>query len=728
MSEVRHDIAELNQLFSEGETADKEIFAEMRSNIQLVAGEHYTRKGNKFWNRLRDTKDITQEQKIRLTKNHIRKISQIYKNSITSYAPGVTAEPKDKSSVQHQKSAELKNAVWEDAKARQNINQKINQWASDYIDIGECYVKIYFDPNAGKFLGEEAKLDENGQVEMDENGQPVSSGTAKFVGDVVLERLFGFNIIRPKGCKDIFSAEWLAHRKMVETKDIKALIDASTVLSDQEKEELKQKVTDSPDQTYTVLDGNTGSYMTVKGQTMLKEWYFRPCPQYPKGYFYLAVESSKLFEGELPFGIFPIIGAGFDQIPTSPRSRSIIKQLRPYQVEINRCASKMAEHQITLGDDKILVQNGTKLVPGIALPGVRSFQYSGMQPIVMEGRTGEQYLSYMNSQISEIYQVANVEEVQAEKGGQFDVYAMLFRSIKDKKKFSYYTDTFESYLKLIFKTHSSLCQNYYTDQHLIPAIGKSEYINISEFKDIGELDDVAVIEAQTDDGETKLGKQLMLQHLIQYVGPQLAKDDLGKIIRLMPYSNDEQILEDLTMDYDQATNYILALDRGEVPQPNEYDAHEYLIKKLVNRTRQPDYMFLNDQIKQNYEQAISTHQEMKTEQEMKIKQAQSEFIPTGGFLVACDFYTPDPGNPEKLPKRVRIPSEAIDWLMKQLQSQGSDQQTLDNMNKGALAQMSTMIMQKIASQRGVSGQPMAQQMPQQSMMPQQYGQTSPGRM
>lgn len=700
MAEVRHSISELNQLFSDGETADRELFAEQRSNIQLIAGEHYTKKGDKFWNRLRDTKNIPKDQKLRLTKNHIRKIVLTYRNSITSYAPGVQAGPKDKTSMQHQKSAQLCNAVWADGKARHDFTQLINQFASDFCGIGEVAAKLFFDPNAGRYLGEEAKLDEFGQVEMGEDGQPVSSGIPKFAGDVLVERIYGFNIIRPNGCKDIKKAEWLCHRKMVSTKEVKDLVDA-TDLPDEEKEALKQKITDTPDQTYTVLDGSTGSYRIVKDQTMLKEWFFRPCPQYPMGYFYICVDTAILFKGELPFGIFPIVFEGFDEIQTSPRYRSIVKQLRPYQVEINRCASKIAEHQITLGDDKILVQNGTKLTPGAALPGVRSLQYSGMSPIVLEGRSGDQYLAYMNSQISEMYAVGMVEEQKEEKvAGQMDVYAMLFRAIKDKKKFSIYTDTFETFLKNIYQTYVKLCQAYYNDQHLVPAIGKSEYINISEFKNIGDLDYVVTLEPQTDDSESKLGKQLALNHVIQYAGTQLGKEDLGKLLRMMPYANEERFLEDLTMDYDVAENYMLALDRGQLPEPNQYDNHEYLIKKFVNRTRQPDFLLLDPQIQKNYQDAIAYHEQLKVEQEIKLKQAQSEFIPSGGFLVACEMYDPntpvDPNNPSKLPKRVRVPSESLQWLLNQLSTQGSDQKSLNSIgNQGALAQMSEMLVNQL---------------------------------
>lgn len=700
MSEARHNIQDLNQLYSEGETQDQELFAEQRSNIQLIAGEHYAKKGNKFWNRLRDNKDLTNDQKIRLTKNHIRKIVHIYVNSITSYAPGVCSSPKDKSSMQHQKAAELINAVWQDGKNRHNFNAKINEWARDYVGIGEVGVKIFFDPSAGRFIGKEAVLDENGQVQLDETGNPIPSGVAKFTGDVIIERVFAFNIIRKQGVKSLQESPWLCHRKMVDVKELRHMVDASSSMDDEEKDKLKQKIQDGPDQTYVILDSGSGQYRNVKGQTMLKEWFFRPCPEYPNGYFYITTSDNIIFEGELPFGVFPIIMEGFDEIQTSPRSRSIVKQLRPNQVEINRCASTIAEMQITLGWDKVLVQNGAKVTPGASFPGVRTFQYSGAQPVIMEGRTGNQYLEYMNAQIDEIYKIALVDEQREEKNQSFDVYSMLARSIKDKKKFSLYTDGFENFLKNVFKTYITLCQKYYGPQHLIPAVGKSEYINIEELKNVDDLCYTVIIESQSDDSETKLGRQLMLNHIIQYVGPQLAKDDLGKIIRQMPYANDEEILEDLTMDYDVSKNYLLALDRGEIPQPNIYDNHEYLIRKLVSRTRKPDFSYLNPMIQQNYHQAISFHEELKTQQAMLLKQAQSEFIPTGGFLVACDFYVPDPKNPEKLPKRVRLPSEALDWLIKQLDSQGSSQQTLTNQTQGALADMSGMLLEKLGNQNG----------------------------
>lgn len=689
MKQKAHTISELNELEAEGEGLDQELFAEQRSNIQLILGQHYAKRGGKFWNRLRDSKDISQEQKIRLTKNHIRRIVHTYMNSILHYSPGVQASPKDKSDLHNQKAAELVNAVWADYKADGDYKKELYQWCSDFCGAGEVAVKIFFNPMAGKFLGYEQEVDEFGQPVVDEMGQPVSSGNPKFQGKVEIERLFTWNLARAAGATSEKNNPWWRYKKMVSIKDVQAMIDASDKIPDEQKEELKRKIVETSDDTYIVLEGDTGKYKSAKNQTMLKEWYFKPCAQYPMGYYFICCGEAIIFEGELPYGIFPIVFEGFDEQPTSPRGRSIVKQLRPNQIEINRCASTMAETQITLGFDKVLVQNGTKLNPGNTFPGVRSYTYSGLTPIVMEGRTGAQYLEYMNANITELYQIANLDEQMLEDDGKqaLDVFSMLNRSIKDKKKFSLYSDKFEGFLRNVFKTYIKLRQKYATPEDIIPAIGKSEIINIEEFKGVEDICYSIVAESQSDDSETKLGRQMMLQHIIQYVGPQLAQKDLGKLIRLMPYANDEQILEDLTLEYDFVTNMILALDRGQPVQVANYVKPEYVINRLTLRTVKADYQHLPQEVKDLYMQTIEIYEQLKVEEAEKIKQAQSEFIPTGGYLVAADFYVPDKNDPTKLPKRVRIPSESLDWLLKQIEAQGSGQEALANLSMGAQAEI-----------------------------------------
>lgn len=676
------DIAMLNGFYTDAESCDQDVFAEMRSNVLLVAGDHYNRRQSRFYKRIRDSRELNQEQKLRLTKNHIRKICQIYANNIMSMEPGVGFEPKDENSMHDQKVAELHHSVWQDAVKRYYVQDKMDDWVDSFIQIGEVAVKLFWDENLGDVAGYEPQTDpESGNPVMNEFRQmQPDEKKPVFSGEFVFEEAYGFNLLRPPECKDMRKAEWLGIRKMVDRDELSRRF--------KNQPDIQKLFTSQQDDTYVVFDAARGGYKKSSKQTMIREYYFRPSQLFAKGYYYITTKEGIVDEGELPGGLFPIVFMPFDKIQTTPRGRSPIKTMRPYQAEINRSASKMAEHQITLGDDKLLIQNGTKVSAGVALPGIRSINFTGADPKILAGRSGDQYLAYMNDQITELYQVMSVQEDSETKDSAMDPYALLFRSARQKKKFQRYIKRFEKFMIELVHLYLRLAKLHLPDDAMIWAVGKNEQVNIPEFRQLPDTCYEINIEAQADDIETKFGKQLALNHLVQYAGPSMKPEELGKAMRAMPFGNMEEIFSDMTIDNDSVKNDMLALDRGEQPPVNQYDNHIYSIKHLTGRTRKADFQFLAPQIKQAYFQKISLHQQFEAANQMSIQRAQSGFIPSGGYLVSCQFYVTDPADPSGMKTRqARVPYQAMDWLIKQLEAQGQTQQQLADMNQGAQAQI-----------------------------------------
>ncbi len=672
----KHTISELNRLYNEAIEADKEVYAEQRSNLQLVAGEHYNKRNTRYWDRIRQTEQLSTEQKLRLTKNHIYKASKIRKNVILSHAAGVTIIPANETELQDQKSAELNKAVWEYAKNTNNMRERVHEWVDEFFDIGEVATKIYFDPRKGRFLGYKQAVDENGAPQVDENGQMVASEDAVFSGDLVFEKVYGFNLFRHPSAKTMDESPFLGIRKMVMLEDLKAM-----VKGDEEKEKM---ISQGKDDTYVIFDTASQSYAREQGITTLREYYWRPCPEYPKGWYQITIEGGILFEDELPFGIFPIRYKGHDRMPTTPRHRSPIKQWRPVQIEINRASSKVAEHQITLGDDKIVTINGSKMTKGSEFPGVRQMTVTGQAPVVIQGRSGEQYFPYIESQITELYNLAQVPE-ETEEQGKGDPWGELFKASRHKKKFIVDAEKFEFFLKDVCITYLDLARNYYDENTIVEMVGRNERINISEFKNTRVLSSQIKAEPMSDDIETMMGKQLSINHILQYAGQNLQRDDIGKLIRMMPYANKEKSFEDFTLNYDRGTNIILMLDRGDVPTPNNADDGPYIIKRLVNRQVQADYQFLDPQIQANYDQTISIYEELEAEKMRKIKAAEADFIPTDGPMIKVAWYVKDPTNPKRS-VQATLPANAINWLVQRLGDQGNNQEQLMSIqNQGALA-------------------------------------------
>ena len=70
-------------------------------------------------------------------------------------------------------------------------------------------------------------------------------------------------------------------------------------------------------------------------------------------------------------------------------------------------------------------------------------------------------------------------------------------------------------------------------------------------------------------------------------------------------------------------------------------------------------------------------------------------------MVAADLYVPDQ-DPKKAPKRVRIPYQALDWLLKQLQQQGMTQDAMQQMNQAQVAEVAGMLLGQNAQQPQVT--------------------------
>ncbi len=674
------DHSELVQLYQDAETHHQSLFAEQRSNLLLVAGNHYNRKDSRFWRKLRQVENLSKTQKLRLTKNHVQKITKTYVNNVLAFAPGVAIGPKNEGELSDQKSAELHNSVWQDIKYRHKFKRKRRQFAQDFIEIGEAICKVFYDPNLGKVLGYELEIDESGMPVVSEDGEPQHA--IVFSGDMVYERIHGFNLLTDPEARSWDEARWCCYRKMMPVRDLEKAFEND--------EESLTKISSSSEETFKIFDSGTSTYGSSKDMVMVMEFYFRPCADYPEGHYWITTKAGTLAEGDLPLGLFPIVYAGFDEASTSARSYSIIKQLRPYQAEINRAASKIAEHQITLGDDKVLLMNGSSLAPGGTAHGVKAIQVTGSEPKIMAGRNGDHYSGYMAGQISEMYMVSNVQEDSQERVANPDAYAMLFRSAADKKQFVLYTEKFQEFETEICDLSLRYAKAFYKDGMLVPIVGKKAFVNIDEFRAADDLSYQVKLEAQSEDLESRMGKQLALNHLIQYAGPNMASKDLGRVIRSMEYINKEQLFDDETLDYDNASSDILALDRGRWVEPDPEENHDYVIKRLIHRTKEKDFDSLPPQIQQMYHQKLGKHREIKAQQVAAAQSAKDGFIPTGGFLVNCDFYVADPKDPSKQ-KHLRVPAESIQWLVGKLEQQGSTQDALDQSDLQTQARVAQIV-------------------------------------
>jgi hypothetical protein len=208
------------------------------------------------------------------------------------------------------------------------------------------------------------------------------------------------------------------------------------------------------------------------------------------------------------------------------------------------------------------------------------------------------------------------------------------------------------------------------------------------------------MESTDEDVESKFGRILSITQILQYAGSGMSSDQVGQLIKNLPYGNKKEVFNTLTVNYDTATNMILALDRGTAPYIPQYANLDYLLAALTNRTVQADFPQLPQEIQAGYIQTIQNMEKIKSEQMLQVQQAQMGQIPMDGFLITCNASVDMPdSNGNVKQQRIKLPSGALSWLVQKMQQQGAMAQQTAQLPLGVQADIGNTMQSQPALQQ-----------------------------
>lgn len=687
-------ISSLLSKYESAKSADDKKFSVMKSNARLVNGDHYLNGIHKDLERSRYSRRLSSEAKLRLTQNHISRASNLWVNSILNAAPDVQILPNNEYEEGDKKAAEMHMSAKEFISRFNNYEDKKLKLVKDFWDLGECALKIYYDPTKGPLVdGDIVEIrDENGLLlEMYQEQKPM--------GMVIFERIMPFNLLRDPVAKEWDECRWMIYRKMFDKRELMSMFPG------EENEEKRAMIQESQDETYKVYDTGSSEYTESK-KVLILEYYFRPSKLYPKGYYAIATTQGILDEGPLPGGVFPIEVVNFDDVPTCPRGVSKIKQLRPIQAEINRAVTKMAEHQITLGDDKLIIRAGAKIAESNKIAGVRAIQVAGagLEPTILAGRSGNQYVDYWLQQVEMFDRIAEIPKLDQDKMAQLDPYGMLLMSMREKKRFSIYASKFERFQIRVWEKALKVLKHHIPAESIIPMVGRHDCINIDEFKSSDDLSFQIKLKPRTDDPESLVARQFAQSQILQYKGGDLSDVDFGELVSDMPFFGKRALVTSGKIKSDRARNMILKLDKGKDMRISEQDDPAYMLQKLDSRMSEADFDSITHRypdgrvvptevIHQLYERKRQEYLQLQAEQ-LKAQQMMAQGqIPTSGELVPVQMYTSElkeDGSGYKV-SREHLPHDALVWLKEVLMKQGMTEQTMASFGGATQADLAQMV-------------------------------------
>ena len=703
-------VAELNEMFQRAESAFKSHFSEIRTNILLESGFHHPKYDRGAAARSAIFREMPAQKKIRITANHTQYITKFISNSIQNRAPDGGIFPRNEKELADRKSAELNESVYVSLKDKEDLTAVYAQQIRDLVITGECHLKVFYDPYAGEFLGYEEDGEESDPEDEDESyeGEEApekvrikETRTPRFRGKIVFERVPGYRMFSDPDATSLRDRQKCCIQKFFPREKLLA-----KYRGDKRKTDI---IKNSSSQKSHWFDAFTGIYSENGGDDVeIREWYFQPScePGMEYGWFAYTTDIGILEQGPLPDGMC-IFSQVYDECPDSDRGYSVIRTAKPFQLEINRAAAAAITESIVLGHSTVLYPAGEKPTTTAIGNGLKGLQYHSVNPpTVLPGQTGQNYIDYMLQKIDELYKICQVPMADEDKNasGTNDAIAMLGRSLRDKMRFSLYGEKIESHIIKIIEYSLKLARRYMKDDEVIPIVGKTEAVNIAEFRNTSPQEYQIRVKPRSDDFSSTLGKSIQLQWVLQYAGSQLPPEAIAAVVRELPFLNIEGFMKDMTVFKDQADAIILSLDRGEVPFFFERTNHEYMINRLTTRMNEADFPLLPQNVQLNYLDRLQLHDQVMVQQQQAAAAATSGFIPSGGGMVSADYYIT---TPEGKQQRVRLPYEAIDWLVKKLAEQGTQVEKITNMPLASQADLGqAMSQQNPMASQGPTGQPM----------------------
>lgn len=687
----------LDSLYNQANSLDQPIFDRFVSYGRLTSGDHFYQQANKAITRSASWKSEP-KARLRLVQNHISRFVNVWSNSILDLSPDVDVIPDNPREEKDKKAASLNRSVKAHIIEESDFYSLQEELVKDFISLGESIIKISFEPQAGPLVpGQIRKFLDKQTGEVVEMQDQMPCGEIKFA------RIEPENLLRDPMGRNWNDARWLCHRHTLNKSDLIKMI-KEMYANDPDAINSKINSLSDTDEQVNMYDGTDNMYLNEEKnkKILVREFYWRPCAEYPKGLYVMATKGAELFQSELPAGVFPIEIINFESNHGTPRGESRIKQLAPVQLEINRCVSKIAEAQITLGDDKIITTAGSKVAEINKYEGVRLFQVTGgTVPQIMEGRSGNQYLDHLMNQVATFDLLADIPQVSEDKMATLDPFAIFFLTSRQKKRFAKHATKFERFLIKIWKKTLKIHKRLIHPNAVIQILGASEKINMDEYKSQDDLGFQVKLKARTEDPESLIAKQFQINQFMQY--GNLNEADFGVLAKESPFLDKSDLALKSTLKADRAQNMILKLDKGKDLGMSPADDPGYMLQRLDTRMSQPDFdeityrtpdgFVINTEMIQGlYMQKRQQYLQLQAQRMQEKMQMEKGMIPTTGNRVKIQMYDSKMNKDGSIGmKQIAIPNDALEYLIKRLQAQETTAASLQQFDSQTQADLSSQM-------------------------------------
>jgi hypothetical protein len=514
------------------------------------------------------------------------------------YKPQLEIAPNEKSKEQNV-------AVRKGRVALYDLLQKSNwirlqQTHARHLNVmGITFLKVAYDPSAGKQVKWPVLDPNTGQVAVDAEGKPLFK--QKPEGEVKLNAVNPKNLQFPMNCTSLLDADWVQEsnlRSVSYVKRVYGVVVAAEAVTAFERERAGMGNSDLK-----------ASAEEVKSDSVIvKERWYRPCEKYPEGAIIVWTKEKLLVSKSLLkwYPDIPYFCAWNVFNDESVYADCPAYHLVQHQNEVNRTESNIARHVNLVGKPKLLLNRDTGVSDKAFTTDTGEIvEWSGQQPPswLLAPPVSQSLYEHVNRHVDRMMVIGYAQDIQRPSHSRSGN-AIAYEQEIDENTMGPMVASMTDMLERGLSFGLQLMARYYKVPRMMKMLDSNRWVIEREFKgsDLFGNFDVRV-NFLAGLPANKLAKQ---QFVIQMFQKGLLAKPLAQ--KYLELGEAEDALREQAMEAEVVDAGIKAMERGFTVPPHEWDNHALWVMMLETWLRE-NALDANPKMLQQAEEKLAWHKE-----------------------------------------------------------------------------------------------------------------------
>ena len=563
------------------------------------------------------TQDNPPPWRVRMVLNYILPTVETLAGKLVENRPGFICMPAtgDDDDIDAARQCEaLLDYIWHELKVQNKIYEAM-KWAAV---TGTAFIKCHWDVEAVEEFEDESEAIQDvidyaeEKINLEEVKTRDKERATYKSGLPVIDVLSPLEVGWDPGAKDMDTCRWIIHSNLLHIDAVRARWEkgkyvqpnTSYEVDEYSQQVMREFVSPSSDVDQAHLD-----------RINVLEYFERPSPRYPNGYYAIVAGGIVLEEEEsLPYGKLPFVCIRHNTVPGRLPGEGVVRALIPAQKELNKSVSQRIENKNMHAQPKWRAEKGSVEKQSFTdEPGeIIFYSRTAARPPepVPPPPTSPEHRMIEKEQIEHIQAISGVNDVsRGTAPAQTSGRAIGLLSDLDATKLGPTVRELESAIEEMCEQILWMWREYMPVEMTIQTLGRNKIVEVFQFhaQQIKNTRVRVMPNSMLPKHPSYRREQIIQMYQVGILGDPADPRTQMKARKMMEFGFMENVYGDESKDRNLSREENELLKQGQLPDVNAFDDHAVHIDQHSEFMKSIDYRLLPEKAQENFLRHVAWH-------------------------------------------------------------------------------------------------------------------------